>query len=171
MGTTHHEAGPLWMGTDANDSVTDENCRFHYVPNTYVAGPALFPTTGSPNPMLTGTALARRLGDMLKRPLPQAVPTFTLLFDGASTASWKMNTIKNQPGRDYPGRFHVVDAALESAPGTDLGLFYRSIEFTNYILRLDWLPWREDDNSGVFLRFPDPTTIDYNNTAFVGVDF
>lgn len=173
MGTTHHEAGPLWMGTDANDSVTDENCRFHNVPNTYVAGPALFPTIGSPNPMLTGTALARRLGDMLKRPLPQAAPTFKLLFDGASTASWKMNTIKNQPGRDYPGRFHVVDASLESAPGTDLGLFYTRIEFTNYILRLDWLAWREDDNSGVFLRFPDPTTpaIDYNNTAFIGVDF
>src|SRR3954447_6867706 len=58
MGTTHHEAGPLWMGTNANDSVTNENGRFHHVGNAYVAGPAAFPSLGSPNPMLTGTALA-----------------------------------------------------------------------------------------------------------------
>ena len=171
LGTTHHEAGPLRMGTSAGNSVTDENCRFHHVANTYVAGPALFPTIGSPNPMLTGTALARRLGDHLKQPLPQADPGFMLLFDGASTASWQMSTIKNQPGRDNPGRFHVVDGGLESAPGTDLGLFYTKINFANYILKLQWLAWREDDNSGVFLRFPDLNSKGYDNTAFVAVDF
>ena len=26
MGTTHHEAGPLWIGTNANDSVTNGDC-------------------------------------------------------------------------------------------------------------------------------------------------
>ena len=171
MGTTHHEAGPLWMGASPNDSVTDENARFHHVGNAYVAGPALFPTLGSPNPMLTGTALARRLGDFLKRPKPQPSPGFQLLFDGASTASWKMSTIKNQPGHDNPGRFHVIGAGLESAPGSDLGLFYTKINFVNYVLKLRWLTWREDDNSGIFVRFPDPTTVDYNNTAFVAVDF
>jgi hypothetical protein len=171
MGTTHHEAGPLWIGTDPNDSVLNEDVRFHHVGNTYVAGPAAFPSLGSPNPMLTGTALARRLGDFLKRPKPQPSPGFQLLFDGASTAKWKMTTIKNQPGRDYPGLFHLVDAGLESAPGTDLGLFYTRIDFINYVLKLEWLAWREDDNSGIFLRFPDPTTINYNNTAFVAVDF
>jgi hypothetical protein len=60
---------------------------------------------------------------------------------------------------------------MESAPGTDLGLFYTKIDFVNYVLRLEWLTCRDDDNSGVFLRFPDPATIDYNNNAFVGVDF
>ena len=159
------------MGISAGNSVTDENCRFHHVANTYVAGPALFPTIGSPNPMLTGTALARRLGDHLKQPLAQADPGFTLLFDGASTASWQMSTIKNQPGRDNPGRFHVVDGGLESAPGTDLGLFYTKINFANYILKLQWLAWREDDNSGIFLRFPDLNSKGYDNTAFVAVDF
>jgi hypothetical protein len=96
-----------------------------------------------------------------------------LLFDGRSTAKWKMSTIANQPGRDDPGRFHVVDAGLESAPGTDLGLFYTKIDFVNYILRLEWLAWRDDDNSGVFLRFPDPASPDihYDNRAFIGVDF
>jgi hypothetical protein len=28
-----------------------------------------------------------------------------------------------------------------------------------------------NDNSGVFVRFPDPNSKGYNNTAFVGVDF
>lgn len=171
MGTTHHEAGPLWMGTDPNDSVANEDCRFHHVSNAFVAGPAVFPTLGSPNPMLTGTALARRLGNFLKRSRPQPDPDFQLLFDGVSTAKWRMSTIKNQPGRDNPGRFHVVDGGLESAPGTDLGLFYTKVDFVNYVLRLEWLTWRDDDNSGVFLRFPDPATINYDNTAFVGVDF
>jgi choline dehydrogenase-like flavoprotein len=170
-GTTHHEAGPLWMGTNPNDSVTNEDGRFHNVSNAYVAGPALFPTLGSPNPMLTGTALTRRLGDFLKRPRPHADPGFQLLFDGVSTAKWKMSTIKNQPGRDNPGKFHVVDGGLESAPGSDLGLFYTKIDFVNYVLRLEWLASRDDDNSGIFLRFPDPTTVDYDNKAFVAVDF
>jgi hypothetical protein len=173
MGTTHHEAGPLWIGTNANDSVTNEDGRFHHVGNAYVAGPAAFPSLGSPNPMLTGTALARRLGNFLKRPKPQPSAGFQLLFDGASTSKWKMTTIKNQPGRDNPGGFHVIDGGLESAPGTDLGLFYTKVDFTNYILKLEWLTWRDDDNSGIFLRFPEPVaaTIDYNNTAFIAVDF
>jgi choline dehydrogenase-like flavoprotein len=171
LGTTHHEAGTLRLGTDPNDSVTNVDCRFHDVANTYVAGPALFPTQGSPNPMLTGTALARRLGDLLKRPRPQASPGFKLVFDGVSTASWQMSTIKNQPGRDDPGRFHVIDGGLESAPGTDLGLFYTKVDFANYILKVEWLTWREDDNSGIFLRFPDLNSKGYDNTAFVAVDF
>lgn len=169
LGTTHHESGGLWMGTDPNSSVTDINSRFHGVENAYVAGPALFPTIGSPNPMLTGTAFAQRLGDHLKKPKPQPSSGFQLLFDGASTAAWKMSTIKNQPGRDDPGHFHVVKAGLESAPGTDLGLFYRSIDFDDFILRLEWLTWRQDDNSGIFLRFPDPVSVDFDNTAYVAV--
>jgi choline dehydrogenase-like flavoprotein len=33
LGTTHHEAGTLWMGDDSNSSVTDSNARFHDVAN------------------------------------------------------------------------------------------------------------------------------------------
>src|SRR2546423_3252061 len=43
LGTTHHEAGTLWMGADPSTSVTDLEGRFHHVANAYVAGPALFP--------------------------------------------------------------------------------------------------------------------------------
>src|SRR5207253_6140872 len=89
LGTTHHEAGTLRMGDDPNKSVTDANCRFHGVKNAYVAGPALFPTAGSPNPMLTGIALARRLGDHLLPPPPPAAvePGFAYLFDGSEKST------------------------------------------------------------------------------------
>ena len=56
---------------DPASSVTNPDCRFHHVENAYAAGPALLPSIGSPNPMLTGVALARRLGDRL---VPAATP-------------------------------------------------------------------------------------------------
>lgn len=68
LGTTHHEAGTLKMGDDPNTSVTDAHGKFHGVKNAYAVGPALFPTIGSSNPMLTGLALTRRLGDHLLPP-------------------------------------------------------------------------------------------------------
>ena len=37
-----HEAGMLRFGGDPNESVTDANCRFHCIPNTYVVGPRTF---------------------------------------------------------------------------------------------------------------------------------
>jgi len=58
IGTTHHEAGTLWMGAPGQ-SVTDSNGKFHHLDNVYVAGPALFPVIGSANPSLTATTLAR----------------------------------------------------------------------------------------------------------------
>ena len=172
MGTTHHEAGPLSMGTDPSNSVTDANCRFHFVTNAYAAGPSLFPTVGSPNPMLTGVALARRLADSLVVPSFTPDPGFTMLFDGSDTSRWRMSKITNQPGRDNPGTFLVVDRSLESLPGNDLGMFWNIDPTpTNFILKLEWLRWRDDDNSGVFLRFPDPNSKGYNNTAYVAIDF
>jgi hypothetical protein len=173
LGTTHHEAGSLRMGDDPTRSVTDANAKFHSVENAYAVGPSLHPTVGSPNPMLTGVALARRLADQIATvPAVTPDPGFTLLFDGINLDKWTMSTIKNQPGHDNPGTFLLIDGALESLPGTDLGLFWHTDPTPpNFILRLEWLRWREDDNSGVFVRFPDPTSKDYNNTAFVGVDF
>ncbi len=66
MGTTHHETGTLAMGTPGT-SVTNADARFHDTDNLYAAGPCLFPTIGSPNPMLTGIAVARRTGDVHSR--------------------------------------------------------------------------------------------------------
>jgi GMC oxidoreductase len=113
LGTTHHEAGTLRMGDKASDSVTDTNCRFHHITNGYVAGPALFPSAGSPNPMLTGIALARRLGDYLLPPPPQPLNGVNYLFNGTEKsadffAKWKMAG---------GGGFRIVGRALIAQPG------------------------------------------------------
>ncbi len=87
-GTTHHDAGTLWMGNDPASSVTNEYGRIHDTTNCYVAAPAVFPTTGSPNPMLTGVALARRTADLLhdkvlfRPPLVAVEAGYEALFDG-----------------------------------------------------------------------------------------
>ncbi len=165
LGTTHHEAGPLWMGDDPTTSVTNANGRFHHVANAYTLGPALFPSIGSPNPMLTGVALARRMAVQFASPLAPYVPEagFTALFDGVSTANWKM------AGR---GSFFAADGILEAVPGDGLGLFWCTTPTpADFTLRLEWMRTRDDDNSGVFVRFPDPDSKGYENTAFVGVHF
>jgi hypothetical protein len=171
IGTTHHETGTLAMGA-VGQSVTNADARFHDTENLYAAGPCLFPTIGSPNPMLTGIAVARRTGDLIVTPpAPTADTGFTLLFDGLTTNGWQMSTIRNQPGRDNPGRFVVKRGALESQPGTDLGLFwFTTAAPRNFVLKLEWMLTRPDDNSGVFIRFPNPEGEGYDNTAWVGVN-
>lgn len=165
LGTTHHEAGVLKMGDKpaTDQSVTDANCRFHGVKNVYVAGPALFPTIGSPNPMLTGIALARRLGDHLLPPPKSAAPEtgFTYLFDGTQKAAdffaqWLM---AEQPNGG--NRFQIVGRSLVAQPGNGIGLlYYSAAQFDDFTLRLDFcLPHPRgnfNDNSGVFVRFRDP---------------
>jgi len=61
LGTTYHEAGTLWMGTDPGSSVTDTNGRFHNVSNAFCTDQSLFVTVGSVNPTLTGLVLSRKV--------------------------------------------------------------------------------------------------------------
>jgi choline dehydrogenase-like flavoprotein len=173
LGTTHHEAGTLWMGTDPQRSVTAPDGRFHHTENLYAAGPALYPTTGSPNPMLTGIALARRTGDRIVTPPPFAPDAgFQSLFDGQTLGDWRMSTIRNQPGHDDPGRFVISRGALLGQPGTDAGLLWLNRPTPpRYVLRVQWMMTTADDNSGVAVAFPNPEGEGYNNTAFVGVNF
>jgi choline dehydrogenase-like flavoprotein len=164
LGTTHHEAGTLRMGDNPANSVTDPNCRMHGIKNVYVASPALFPTTGSPNPMLTGIALARRLGDHLLPPPPvinaadPAEAGFRYLFQGTETSPVFAANWTKVGG----GGFIRVERALVMRPGSDgIGLlFYTAEQFDNFTLRLDFcLPHprgNANDNSGVFVRFRDP---------------
>jgi hypothetical protein len=63
LGTTYHEAGTLWMGTNPANSVTDTNGRFHHVANAYCADQSLFVTVGSVNPTLTGLVLSRKVAE------------------------------------------------------------------------------------------------------------
>ena len=170
LGTTHHEAGTLAIGDDPNTSVANADARFHRVPNLYMAGPALFPTVGSPNPMLTGTALARRLADHLATPFV-AQAGFTPLRRGIAA---KLADVHNsQPARaQRSGPFFRDQRRAGWEPGTDIGLLWHTQPTPpDFVLKLEWRRWQEDANSGVFLRFPDPESRNYDNTAYVGVDF
>src|SRR6266404_427439 len=155
IGTTHHEAGTLWMGAPSQ-SVTDPIGKFHNLANVYVAGPALFPVIGSANPSLTATTLARRTADAIvtARTLP-ASPAFKPLFTGARQG-WQM-----AGGGDFLTLFGTI---LEAAPN-GLGLLWYTREvFRNFVLKVDWLsfnpttnvplPAGRADNAGILIRFP-----------------
>ena len=163
LGTTHHDAGTMRMGDNIADSVTNDFGRIHDTTNCYVAGPALFPTVGSPNPMLTGVALARRTGDLLNAgvlpapdpiasPLPDA--GFRALFDGtaATFKSWRL------AGPGGGGMVHLNGEMVSYGDG-GLRLFYYATEtFGDFTLRLQFRIFdAAKHNSGVFLRFPRPT--------------
>lgn len=163
LGTTHHDAGTLRMGDDVADAVTNDFGRIHDTTNCYVATPALFPTLGSPNPMLTGVALARRTGDLLDgsvlaRPEPVVSPQseagFRPLFDGtaATFKQWRL------AGPDRGGMLHV-DGEMVSYGDGGLRLFYYATEtFGDFTLRLQFrILDPAAHNSGVFVRFPRPT--------------
>lgn len=176
LGTTHHEAGTIRLGSDPVDSPADEDARVRDTANVYLAGPMLFPTVGSPNPMLTGTALARRLATHLLSTMPVHEPTpaagFTSMFNGRTLDGWRMSTIHEEPGRSNPGRFIVVDGALEATPGTGLGLLWHTRPMpANYVLTLQWKRFVDEANSGVLLRFPNPDGKGYRNTAYVADHF
>jgi choline dehydrogenase-like flavoprotein len=59
-----HIIGTCRMGTDASDSVVDENCRSFDVPNLYICDNSVFPSALSVNPALTIMALALRTADV-----------------------------------------------------------------------------------------------------------
>jgi hypothetical protein len=153
IGTTHHEAGTLWMG-DPGMSVTDSFGKFHNVANVYVAGPALFPVIGSANPSLTATTLARRTADevVASQTIPSN-PAFKPLFTG-SRRGWQMSG---------DGDFLTIFGSILEAQPNGLGLLWYTREvFKNFLLKVDWLsfhpttnvPGGRSDNSGVLIRFP-----------------
>jgi hypothetical protein len=173
LGTTHHETGGLHMGSEASDSVTLPDSRIRHVKNAYAVGPAIFPTIGSPNPMLTGVALARWLGDYLAKPSAwTADPGFQVLFNGFDTGLWRMTTIRNQSSnRSNPGSMRVLNGTLETVAGNDMGIFWHTVPTpANVVLKLQWLRWHDAANSGGYVRFPSPDSKNYNNTAFVADD-
>lgn len=153
IGTTHHEAGTLWMGAPGQ-SVTDSSGKFHHVANAYVAGPALFPVIGSANPSLTATTLARKTADAIvaSQTIPPN-PAFTPLFTG-SRRGWQM-----AGGGDF---LTVFGSILEAQPN-GLGVLWFTREvFKNFVLKVDWLSFNPTtnvaggraDNAGVLLRVP-----------------
>jgi len=64
-----HHIGATRMGRSPATSVVNADCRLHAVPNVYVAGSSVFPTSGYANPTYTIVALAIRLAEHLGRGL------------------------------------------------------------------------------------------------------
>lgn len=159
-GTTHHEAGTLRMSDHPVDGVTNTFGRIHDTTNCYVVGPALFPTIGSPNPMLTGVALARRTADLLTtsvlpKPATVAITAPWLpLFDGTimSFNRWRRVSPATSNG------FALMNGEIVTVGEGDFGLLYYAAEaFADFTLKVQFRildPNRH--NSGIFVRFRDP---------------
>jgi hypothetical protein len=150
LGTTHHEAGTLFMG-NVGDSITDTNGKFHDVTNVYVAGPAIFPTLGSANPSLTAISLARRTARaIVSANAATTDPGFTPL--SMDPKDWQMVRLPSTPNttvRHYGQLLETFDA---------YGLYwYIKDQFANFKLKLEWRVGRRDDNSGVYIRIPAPS--------------
>jgi|SRR5215211_3083332 len=58
--TTAHIMGTCLMGDDPSDSVVDRWGRAHEVPNLWIVGSSVFPTSSTANPTLTLAALTLR---------------------------------------------------------------------------------------------------------------
>jgi choline dehydrogenase-like flavoprotein len=162
LGTTHHDAGTMRMGDNIADAVTNDFGRIHDTTNCYVAGPALFPASGSPNPMLSSVALAWRTAELLNASVlpgpdlivsPQPEAGFRPLFDGTaeSFARWRL---AGPPGG---GMLHINAEMLSYGDG-GLRLFYYATEtFGDFTLRAQFKIFDlAKQNSGVFVRFPNP---------------
>jgi hypothetical protein len=90
----------------------------------------------------------RMSGNNISSASSKADGKFVSIFDGKTLNGWKMAG---------EGRFVIIesDAALQSDKGGGL-LWYSEKQYKDFILKLDWKISDEGDNSGVFVRFPDP---------------
>lgn len=79
-------------------------------------------------------------------PPADAGPQPIVLWDGGALDGWSMAG---------PGEFVVEDGALKTTGGMGL-LWYSAREFDDFELELEWKVDDASDNSGVFVRFPDP---------------
>jgi len=68
------------------------------------------------------------------------------LFNGKDLTGWKMAG---------PGHFTIEHRALRTHGGMGL-LWYNQRPFRDFILQVEWKVTRQNDNSGIFVRFPDP---------------
>lgn len=66
ISTGAHHVGTTRMSARPEDGVVDADCRVHGIPNLFVAGSSVFPTSGRANPTFTIVALAIRTADKIK---------------------------------------------------------------------------------------------------------
>jgi choline dehydrogenase-like flavoprotein len=180
IGTTYHESGTLWLGTDFRKSVTDVNGRFHHVANAYCVDQSIFPTAGSANPVLTGIALSRRIATSIidryvsaETAAPEA--GFVSLYTGNFAADgWQTVPSGSQNFFDVANPAGAVLGAGVDNQTPSLGvLWYAARTFRDFVLKLDWRAFDITANSGIFLRMPAPVALDgafYDSTIEVQID-
>lgn len=144
VGTTHHEAGTLWMDANPATSVTNLDGRFHHISNAYVAGPAGFPALGSANPSLTALTLARRTALAIVSESLGAEPGFKSLGNGGLDG-WQM--------AGSGGFTPLGGYIIEAVDGIGL-LWFTKAQFGDFFLRADFRLSSPGDNSGIFIRIP-----------------
>ncbi len=66
-GLVNHQHGTMRCGFDENNSVLNEHCRFHGIPNLYIADGSVLPGSGGYNPTLTIQAMAWRTAAAILR--------------------------------------------------------------------------------------------------------
>ena len=81
---------------------------------------------------------------------PLTPAAYHVLFDGVSTEGWSLLTRKG-------GFLHHKEDGYLMTKGRAHGLLWHRKSFRNFILMLEWKVSKESDNSGVFVRFPDPS--------------
>lgn len=79
------------------------------------------------------------------RELPDDAAAYHVLFDGRDTKGWKMAGA---------GGFDLNGDVLTTRGG--MGLLWNTREFGDFVMMLEWKVARKADNSGIFVRFPDP---------------
>ena len=78
----------------------------------------------------------------------QNYKTFVKLFDGKTLDGWKM------AGK---GNFIIIESERGLLAQGGMGLlWYYKKKFRNFILTIEWKVSNRSDNSGIFLRFPNP---------------
>jgi hypothetical protein len=180
IGTTYHELGTMWMGTDYAKSVTDVNGRFHHVTNAYCVDQSIFPTAGSANPALTGIALSRKIAQsIIERytsvKFPGNEPGFQNLYGGNfDTDGWETVPGGSQAFFDVSSEtYPILGAGLDTKMPALGVIWYSTRMFRDFILRLDWKAYDIEANSGIFLRMPQPVVLDagfYDSTIEIQID-
>lgn len=180
IGTTYHEAGTLWLGTDFRKSVTDLNGRFHHVTNAYCIDQSIFPTAGSANPVLTGISLSRKIAQsIIDRCVSAAhLPLeagFVSLYSGNFAADgWTIAAAGSSNFFDVADPEHPILGTGVDNQTPSLGVLRYAVKiFKDFILRLDWRAFDISANSGIFLRMPTPVVLDhtfYDSTIEMQID-
>jgi hypothetical protein len=105
------------------------------------------------------------LAALLETPVAKEANAFAPFCNVANASLWKMTT---SDYRKDPGHFVRRGDVIESEPGSAWGVYWCKQRLPrDFVLRIEWLRKEGDDNSGIFIRFPNPERAHERNTALV----